>query len=180
MTEPDGIGNEEKATELLIHIKELSKLKYESEGKREQSLISQSSQMQTAFSFVSVAILMLLPICLENRGNISANFFIWATSSVLLLLFTSLGLASIAQWRWKAKTFMDISDIYKFFESEYEGAESEAQRLKQWVIMVGEVQKSTSDINEKRVKLIMASMICFYASLALMLIWVIAGFVKLL
>ena len=44
------------------HIKELAILKYDAEEKREQSLIQQSSQMQTVFSFLTAALFMETPI----------------------------------------------------------------------------------------------------------------------
>lgn len=56
------------------HIKELSALKYEAEEKREQNLIQQSSQMQTVFSFMTAAIFMAVPICIEYRGLFHLNF----------------------------------------------------------------------------------------------------------
>ena len=57
-------------TSQFRHIKELSELKYEAEEKREQNLIQQSSQMQTVFSFMTAAIFMAVPICIEHRGNL--------------------------------------------------------------------------------------------------------------
>ena len=41
---------------------EYAKLAYEQEEKREDSLINQATQMTTYFSFVSVLILMIIPI----------------------------------------------------------------------------------------------------------------------
>lgn len=49
---------EDKVTPQYQHIKELSQLKYETEEKREQSLIQQASQMQTVFSFITAAVFM--------------------------------------------------------------------------------------------------------------------------
>jgi hypothetical protein len=146
--------NEKRAVELLGHIKELAKLKFDSEEKREQSLLNQSSQMQTIFSFVSVTLLMLLPICAGGRSTIPTWFYFLATATTLLPLFLSLLFASIAQWRWKKKSFPDIDDLYRFFEEKYEEAESESQRLKQWITLVGDVQKSTASTNDRRIHLI--------------------------
>ena len=83
------------------YIKELSKLKYEQEIRREQSLIQQASQMQTVFSFMTAAIFMAVSICVENRGKLSLDFFLFCTSVIIIFLIASLVLASLAQWRWK-------------------------------------------------------------------------------
>ena len=65
------------------HIKELSALKYEAEEKREQNLIQQSSQMQTVFSFMTAAIFMAVPICIEHRGALSLEFFLVSISIIV-------------------------------------------------------------------------------------------------
>ena len=92
-------------TSQFRHIKELSELKYEAEEKREQNLIQQSSQMQTVFSFMTAAIFMAVPICIEHRGNLSLEFFLVSVSVIVVFLIASLTLASLAQWRWKTETF---------------------------------------------------------------------------
>jgi len=76
---------EKQAIALYSHVKELGILKYEAELKREDSLIQQSSHMQTAFAFMSAAVFMLVPIILEYRGSLSLIFFF------LLWLFFSAG-----------------------------------------------------------------------------------------
>ena len=58
------------------HIKELALLKYDAEEKRELNLIQQSSQMQTAFSFMTAAVFMAVPICIEYRGILTLKFFL--------------------------------------------------------------------------------------------------------
>ena len=50
------IEQERQITAQYQHIKELATLKYDAEEKREQNLIQQSSQMQTAFSFMTAAV----------------------------------------------------------------------------------------------------------------------------
>ena len=172
--------DEKKAVDLLKHIKELAQLKYDSEEKREQGLIQQSSQMQTAFSFVSVAVLMILPIFITERGNISISFFIWAGSFIILPLLASLVIACLAQWRWKTRAFPDIDILYDFIDEKFDEAEKESQRLKQWIGLVKEVQKEKSRLNNRRVKLIMASMLCFYASIGLCVFWFFAGITRLI
>ncbi|MBC2721740.1 MAG: hypothetical protein HGJ97_03525, partial [Desulfosporosinus sp.] len=102
---------DDQITPQFRHIKELSKLKYEAEEKREQNLILQSSQMQTVFSFVAAALFMATSICIQYRGTLTLKFFFVAVSCIASFLLGSLILASLAQWRWKTHTFPDISQI---------------------------------------------------------------------
>lgn len=53
---------EKQAISLYRHVKEISTLKYESELRREDSLIQQFGHMQAAFSFMTAAIFMATPI----------------------------------------------------------------------------------------------------------------------
>ena len=61
------------------YIKELAIMKYDAEERREQNLLQQSSQMQTAFSFMTAAVFMALPICIEYRGVLGLKFFLIST-----------------------------------------------------------------------------------------------------
>lgn len=162
------------------HIKELAILKYDAEEKREQSLIQQSSQMQTVFSFLTAALFMATPICIEHRGVLPLRFFTLSISIITAFLLASLGLASIAQWRWKTKTFPDIKDM----KAELLGSVDwrlllvEYNRLNQWINLVAEVQNEKSKLNDRRVRLIMASMICFFLSLILIVVFFFIGLYK--
>ena len=60
--------------DITAHIKELALLKYEDELRREDSLINQASQMQTAFSFTSAALFMVAAIAVEYREPWSYAF----------------------------------------------------------------------------------------------------------
>lgn len=163
------------------HIKELSKLKYDAEERREQNLIQQSSQMQTVFSFMTAAIFMAVPICVEYRGTLSLEFFLLSVFIIVIFLIASLVLASIAQWRWKTKTLPDITTIKDevINSSEWEALTVEYNQIDQWVNIVGEVQAKKATLNDRRVKLIMASMICFYCSILSIVISFIIGIAKI-
>lgn len=159
------------------HIKELSQVKYEAEEKREQNLIQQSSQMQTAFSFMTAAIFMAIPICIEYRGSLSLKFFFHSVSLIIAFLIASLLLASIAQWRWKTNSFPDIMQIKKSIidNPEWEKFLVEYNRIDQWINLIGTVQKEKSKLNDRRVKLIMASMVCFYCSIISIIVSYVVG-----
>lgn len=163
------------------HIKELAKLKYDAEEKREQHLIQQSGQMQTAFSFVTAAVFMAIPICIEHREPLSLDFFLVSVSVISAFLLLSLLLASIAQWRWKTGSFPDIAQIKSdvLNSEEWQKLCIEYNQIDQWVNLVGNVQAEKARLNDRRVKLIMASMLCFYAAIASVVISFIIAIIKM-
>ena len=175
------LSDSESVTIQYQHIKELALMKYEAEEKREQSLIQQSSQMQTVFSFMSAALLMVIPICIQYRGRLELEFFLIAGSTVLGILITSLVLASIAQWRWITKAFPDIAQIKDFIinSDEWDKLLVEYNRIDQIVDLLGRVQTEKSRINDIRVKLLMASMICFYIAVMFIALFFIIGVTRL-
>ena len=175
------IEQERQITAQYQYIKELATLKYDAEEKREQNLIQQSSQMQTAFSIMTAAVFAATAICIEYRGKLTLNFFLIAVSIVTVLLIVSLLLASIAQWRWKTEAFPDIQDIKDTVvnDPEWEKLTIKSHQINQWIDMVGKVQKKKAEINDRRVKLIMASMICFYLSIGSIVFSFFIGVMKL-
>ena len=172
---------EEQAVDLYMYVKELGTLKYEAELRREDSLIQQSSHMQTAFSFMSAALFMAAPILIDNRGNqLSLNFFFAAFSSIVFFLLASLVAASLAQRRVLRRTFMSIPDIEAFVSSTYTQTLKRSAQLKQWVQVVGDVQVGLQKVNEKRVMLIRISMGSFLGSIGLIVFWYIVALIKML
>lgn len=165
-------NSQEQITAQLRYIKEFSLFKYDAEEMRERNMIQQSSQMQTAFSFVSAAVFMAIPLCIEHRGELSLKFFFISVSFIVVFLVSSLVLASLAQWRWKTKTFPDIDEMKSFVinNEEWQKLCIEYHQINQWIEMLGTVQKEKARLNDRRVRLIMASMICFYTSVATILV----------
>jgi len=164
------------------HIKELATLKYDAEDKREQSIIQQSSQMQTVFAFMTAALFMATPVCIQYRGNLSLKFFLVSISVITFFLLGSLICASIAQWRWKTKTFPDISIIKEnvLNSSQWEKFLVEYHRIDQWVKLIATVQEEKAKLNNRRVALIMASMICFYCAVLAIVICFTVGIIILI
>ena len=148
------------------HIKELATLKYEAEEKREQGLIQQSSQMQTVFSFMTAALFMAVPICIEHKGLLSLKFFLVSISLISVFLLLSLILASLSQWRWKTHTFPDVKVIKDSVlnDNEWQKMLIEHHRIDQWIELVGKIQSEKAKLNDRRVKYIIASMISFYCA----------------
>jgi len=170
---------ERDAVILLKHIEELAILKFNSEEKREQSLIQQSSQMQTVFSFLTAAFFMALVIIIQNRGRLSLNFFLVSSTIIIAFLLVSLVTASIAQFRWKTKSFSDIEETFKFVSNNWQTSYKESEQRKQKVDLLAEVQKDKARLNGRRVKLVMTSMISFYIAIGFIVICFIIGVSKL-
>lgn len=181
-TKTDSESVDDLITTQYRYIKELSALKYESEEKREQNLIQQSSQMQTVFSFMTAAIFMAVPICIEYRGTLSLEFFLVSISIIVAFLIASLILASLAQWRWKTETFPDVIQIKDSVidNPEWQKLTVEYNQISQWVDLIAKVQKEKAKLNGRRVWLIMASMICFYCSIFSVVISFIIGIAKII
>lgn len=164
------------------YIKELAIMKYNAEEQREQNLVQQSSQMQTAFSFMTAAIFMVLPICIEYRGALSLTFFFISTSFISAFLISSLITASLAQWRWKTESLPDVNVVKDSIINsvEWKSLCLESAQLAQYVNLIGKVQAVKAKLNDRRVNLIMASMICFYFSIASIVISFIVAIVMML
>ncbi|MDO4486388.1 MAG: hypothetical protein Q4C46_07340 [Bacillota bacterium] len=168
------MGNSEEnktANELYAYVKEFALLKLENETKREDSLIQQSANMQTAFSFTTAALLMVATIAAEYRGAMSLEFLLLAFSTITTLMLVSLVFASMAQNRQLNTTFPDIEVFTQQIEDKYTDYLTSAQRDKAIAELIGKVQKSKDEINDKRVKRIRWSMRFFYSALALTVFW---------
>lgn len=163
---------DERISSQYRYIKDLSLMKYESEEKREQNLIEQSSQMQTAFSFMTAAVFMVLPICIDHRGILDLKFFFVSISIISAFLIASLILASIAQWRWKTQALPDVIQIKNAIldSDQWESLCIEHVQVAQFVDLISKVQEDKAKLNDRRVSLIMTSMICFYLSVASIII----------
>ena len=161
------------------YIKELADEKLASEQKREDSLIQQSSQMQTAFSFITGAVFMVVPICIDNRGSVSLMFYIVSLSAITFCILISLILASIVQWRWKTETFPDIEEIKSsvVYSKEWHKLTEEHYQLVQHVELLSKIQREKARLNDLRVKLIMGSMVFFWISISCVAISFIVGMI---
>lgn len=148
---------------------EFAKFSYELEEKREQSLIEQSSQMLTAFSVASAALLMAVPIILDNI-SISKRKVLLSAGLVLFFMLISMVLAVISQWRFKYKTMMNGEELLQKVEANAESHIYQAQYDYQWIDQIKEIQESKKKNNDKRYRLIHASMIFFFVATASLLL----------
>ena len=166
MPDPESI---EQTALRLKNIVEFAKFSYELEDKREQSLINQSGQMLTAFSVASAALLMAIPILIEQTG-INKHMILTTAGIVLTLMIISMVFAMVSQWRFKYITMMNGEELLQKIEADKSHHLFQPQYDYQWVDQLKAIQDSKKKNNDKRYLLIHASMIVFFAAVATLVI----------
>ena len=150
---------------LYSFIADFDKEIYANEERREDSLIQQATNMQTAFSFVSAAVFMLAPIVIEYRGKLPLEFFLIAFALISGLLLACLFCATMAQRRSKRNSFPTAKDFQGLVETDYTDFEAKSQREKYIAETYKELHESLASSNEKRVFWIQWSMRVFFITL---------------
>lgn len=158
---------------LMQNIIELGMYSFELEEKREQSIILQSSNMLTAFSVVSAALIMAIPIVIDNT-IVPKNQVLFCAAIVILLLLSSLVLSTLAQWRYKYQTMQTVDEIFNSVNSEHYNYSVQAQFDIQWKEQLSQIHNSKIKNDNKRVNLLKASMIVFWVAIGFILL---SGFV---
>ena len=153
------------------NVLELSKHSYELEEKREQSLINQSSQMATVFSFISVVILMLFPVIVDVFPNVPLGPLTILVSIILGLLILSLFLALLVQWRFPYQALPAPKEIlnHELSEKNIDMFNTPEQRNKAYVETLDKAWQSKRILNNRRVSFIKTSMVMCFFALALLL-----------
>ena len=141
-----------------------SKEIFKSEERRESTIIEQAGRMQQAFSFVSVAILAILPLLL-TWTKLPQTFVLIISSAALLGLCICLLFATLAQWRYKREDYPTISSLHNKMMSEFTSFETEVQCNKYYVEVLGKIQESLSRRTDRRIRLLKISMGVFILSL---------------
>ena len=154
---------------MMKNIVDFGRYSFELEEKREQSLLNQSTQMLTAFSVFSVALLMILPVIIDINNELTGRL-LFCTVIVSLPLVTSLILALLAQWRYKQDTLRDIEVFYNEINDNHKDYQAQVQFDFQWKEQFRQVHNSKKGVNDKRVKLIIASMIMFFIAIGAVLL----------
>lgn len=139
---------------------------YENEERREDSLIQQATNMQTAFSFVSAAVFMVAQIAIDDnrRASLSlvfSRFFQSYPLSCLFVYFAQL-------WRkgeLSVTSFPLAKDFQELVENNYNDFETKSQREKYIAETYAKLHQSLANSNAMRVKWIQRSMRAFYAAL---------------
>lgn len=161
------------------YLNEYAKIKYDSEFRREEAIIKQASQMQTAFSFVTAALFMIAPIVIEYGKSLSLTFFLIVFATITTALLLSLLFATIAQNRKKSKSLTNIATFIEHMERNENYFETEEQRSKYIIKTYGEIQEEKAEINDKRISKLRISMLFFYIALALCAFWFIVAICKI-
>lgn len=174
------MSDNNKEKEIALFECEMAKIKYESELRREDSIIQQSGHMQTAFSFSTAALFMAAPIVVEYRGCLSLTFFLVVFSSITLVLLFSLFAATMAQRRKEQDLFPDCFEQIKYIEDNEELFASEEQRNKYLANSYADVQISLTKNNRNRVKWVQYSMKAFFVALGLSVFWLVVAICKLM
>lgn len=152
------------------NIVELGKFSYDLEEKREQSILSQANQMMTAFSIYSAALLMVLPILIDQTV-IPHSRLLKASIHLFLPLIVSLVLAVLAQWRFPYQTMKTAKEFQGQIDANADKYQYQAQYDEQWINQIDDIHVSKKNNNNLRVKLIIASMTCFMFSICLLLVF---------
>lgn len=162
----------DKTCEVYAIAEEFARRRYEEEVAREVSLLSQASNMQTVFSVASAALFMLLPTIADAqyRGNLSLGIIYWFMSAIVILLVSSLLLATAAQSRKMRTIPLSMDSLI----TNLAGPEGKQKYLNstfllydEMINLYAEALKSLSENNAQRVKLIQISMNLFYAALGI-------------
>lgn len=153
---------------LKKNVVEFGKFSFNLEERREQSLITQSGHLLTVISILSAALLMALPILIENTV-VPKNHILIATGIVFAPMVFSMILCVIAQWRFGYQTMMNASDLQIRIQADLSSYTSQAQYDHQWVDQLTEIQKSKKKNNDIRVCLIKASICLLLIAVVLMI-----------
>ena len=162
------------------YMAEFARIIYENEERREDSLIQQASNMQTAFSFVIAAVFMVATIVVDNRGVLSREYLLLVFSCITATLIFSLFSATMAQNRTKRDDFPKVNTIKQKITDEYENFQTPAQRSKYLVDTYEKMHISYAATNDNRRRWVVVSMWSFYVSLAQCIFWFIVSLCKIL
>lgn len=161
------ITDEEYSSAQYRQILRISQMTMNNELRREDSLLIQASHMQTAFAFTTAAIFTVLPVCIEYKGALPYVFFYVWIAIIISFMLASLVCASIAQWRFKTKTYESVENIESVIldDLQWKMYVQDSYCDAQIVKMLQDIYAKNNGINEKRVKFIIASMVCFFSAL---------------
>ena len=151
----------------LEEIKQLGMFSFSLEEKREANIISQATQMLTAFSIFSAAILMTLPVLLQYTAICKKALLIW-TGVAFTPLIPSLCFSIMAQWRYSYYGLKDIAAIKQHVYDNIHSFDKKSKYDDFWTLQIAPVHHSIMKNNNKRVLFVKASMTCFLLSIGIL------------
>lgn len=144
----------------LKNIKDFGLFSFQLEQQRELAIISQASQMLTAFSIFSAALLMLAPVLLQYTSLSAIKILLSAGISFVPLLI-SLCSALLAQWRYAYYTLRDIAEFKDHIYRNINDFDSQSKYYDLWSLQIAPVHAWLFKNNNRRVLLVKISMISF-------------------
>ena len=167
----------EAQSALSNHMRKIAQMIYDAELRREDSLIQQSGQMQTAFSFTSAALFMVAAIIVEHRGVLTQGFLLLVFSSITAFLLLSLFFATMAQKREKREQFCSIKETKEAIEKTYESIQTNAAKDLQYINLLEKIQADLKRANDVKVLYIQKSMRAFFFSMALAVFYFVVALI---
>jgi hypothetical protein len=147
---------------------------FEQELDREKSIIAQACQMMTAFSFITVVVLLFVPILIDILIPQAKIFVIFSSVIITFLLLCSFILALVSTWRFKIHRLQSPKDFQKYVNANSSGYDEYGFQI-QWIDSLDKMQKSREKTNGTRVNLVLASMIVFFFSLFTVFLFILIG-----
>ena len=156
--------NGEEGKTILEHVESISKVIYQSEIDRENSILQQASNMQAAFSFVTAGLFVIAEIVCDHKGSHTPYWviilpFIIMTCFLLMCLIN----ATKAQERFtKENGFPSIKETVCHTTKNIKQLKNEKTRLHMIIREYSDNYDSLNKVNEERIGYIKKSMKWFY------------------
>ena len=155
----------------------MTKLRYDNELAREESIIKQAGNMQSAFAFSTAALFMAVPVMFQQRGVLSFNYIFGGTAILTGILMFSLFSATMAQNRNERYEFPECKEIIEYIENNEKKFSDEITRDLYIADSYKEIQESLCTTNNNRVKWVNFSMWSFYSALGFCAIWFVISLI---
>ena len=166
--------------EIFKLLKEYAEFAYEQEVRREESIKSQATNMQAAFSFVIAAVAMVIPIVVDHRSVLSLEYLLVVFSSILICLVVSLLCATLSLKLISNDFCSPISEQKEYFEQHISELNDENSRTDYIIGYYNILQASRRNATEKRIRYLNISRWFFMGSLGLSGFWFLVSVIKLL
>lgn len=164
---------------LFKMIKDYSLFAYNEEVKREESIKTQASNMQSAFSFVVAALAMIAPVVIDNREKLSLTYLLLVFSTIFIALSISLLCATLSLKLIKGQFFSPILEQRDYILSNIDNLSKEIDRLDYIIKYYNNLHNSKREAIEKRIQYLNMSRYSFIISLVLSAFWFVISIIKL-
>ncbi len=155
---------------ILQEVADHCKLIYEEEAVRENSILQQASNMQSAFSFITAGLFVVAQIVTDQLGshsNLSYKTIFFCFAIITACMLISLIFATIAQSRFLRSPRQPVLEYLQFVDQNYDQLQDESQRIFLSISEYENLYQSLHRINSIRVIFVRLSMWSFYGAVAL-------------